>query len=97
MNIVLPLLPVLAMVCVVFFRDQKVVRYVAVAFVLITAFVSFPVAPHRLAALSYQSPQGEDWWRGALDTRNAIYPALPTLATAFIALAVLAILPSTKK
>jgi phosphate/sulfate permease len=100
MRIILLLLPVLAVIGVLAFRGRRGVRFAAVALVL---FAVWPVAgsliaPHRVAEeLVHRSPQSEEWRRGARDTRDAVYQVLPTLVSAFITLAALALIPAPKK
>jgi len=93
MKAFLTLLPAVAVIALMVFNDHKVVRYAAVASVLIMACFVFPVAPHRIAELLHGSPQSEQWRQGARDTRDAVYEVLPPLASAFIALGLLALIP----
>ena len=99
MKIVLPLLPVLAVICALAFKDRKPARYFAVIVVLVAAFAvaASLIAPHRVAELVQGSPQSEEWRRGARDTRDAVYEVLPTLASALIALTALALIPASKR
>jgi hypothetical protein len=100
MKILLPILPVLAIIAVLVGNDRKVVRFVAVTAIVIAAFAVAGglIAPHRIAEeLVHRSPQSVEWRQGARDTRDAVYQVLPTLLSAFFALVVLALIPTPKK
>jgi hypothetical protein len=55
-------------------------------------------APHRVAEeLLHETPQSAEWRRGARNTRDAVYTALPLLASTFVALVLLALIPVRRR
>ena len=87
------LLPAVAVIAVVVFTRRPAIRFWAVALIVLTCFAVSGglIAPHRVAEeLVHGSPQSEQWRQGARDTRDAVYAVLPPLASAFVALVLLA-------
>ena len=90
------LLPAVAVIAVVVFTRRPAIRFWAVALIVLTCFAVSGglIAPHRVAEeLVHGSPQSEQWRQGARDTRDAVYAVLPPLASAFVALVLLALIP----
>jgi hypothetical protein len=93
----LTLLPTVAVIAALVFRSRPAVRFVGVAVIVLTGFAISGglIAPHRLAEdLLHGYPQSDQWRQGASDTRDAVYGVLPPLASAFVALVILALIPS---
>ena len=97
--IAVTLIPLLAALVAVIFRHSSAVRLIAVGVILVSALMTFGglTAPHRVAEdLVHQSPQGPEWGRGAVDTRDVVHGILPMLASTFVALALVALVPARK-
>lgn len=100
MRTILFLIPIVTAIGALAFRNRTGIRISAVV-VIVASGLSLSgalIAPHRVAEeFVHQSPQTEEWRRGARDTRDAVYQALPILAAAFVGLAALALVPVSKK
>jgi hypothetical protein len=100
MRIVFMLLPLLAAISVIAFRERMGVRCLAIAliFIALIPVSGVLIAPHRIASeLIRQSPQSEEWNHGARATRDAVYQVLPILALSLSSLVALALIPVSKK
>jgi hypothetical protein len=100
MNTVVLVVVAVAAISATVLRHLLLLRIAALAVILLVSLLSAGglIAPHRLAEERVgQSSQNGEWQRGARDTRDAVYRALPVLSVSFFALVLLALVPPRAK